>query len=116
MARSFVILVSSDPRTSDRPAEAIRIAAGVGAWKTVEVTLYLRGPAVLALSESPEELVDGDHFAQYLPILGESSRPIYVQKGNPFLKALGQPALDFEELADPDLAELMAKCDCAARF
>jgi len=28
-----LVMIETDPRTSPRPAEAIRIAAGIGAWK-----------------------------------------------------------------------------------
>ncbi len=112
----MVIIVSSDPRASARPAEAIRIAAGVGAWKRVDVSLYLRGAAVLALSEFPDELVDADNYLQYLPILGEFGRPVFVQMGSPFFADLGQPALAFQELTDRELAGLTAKSQCVARF
>ena len=41
MKPKLLLLVTSDPRTSARPAEAVRIAAGIGAWKKADVTLYL---------------------------------------------------------------------------
>jgi hypothetical protein len=116
MKRHLLFVVTSDPRSSARPAEAIRIAAGVGAWKQVGILLSLHGAAALALSEAPEELVDADHFIQYVPLVRELGRPVYVQKGNPFLSALGQPACPFQELTDIELAGLAAKCDYVARF
>src|SRR5437773_11197995 len=91
MKPSVLFVVNSDPRTSPRPAEAIRIAAGVGAWKQVEVSVCLCEAAVLALGEFVDELVDEDNFTRYWPILGESGRPIYVETGAPLLKDLGQP-------------------------
>ena len=60
MKRGVLLIIATDPRSSHRPAEAIRIAAGVGAWGRVEVTLYLHGPAVLALSDDTDALVDGE--------------------------------------------------------
>ena len=116
MSRSLLFVVSSDPRSSARPAEAIRIAAGVGAWKQVEILLSLHGAAALALSESPEELVDADHFIQYLPIVRELGGAVYVQKDSPFLSALGQPACPFQELTDTELAGVAAQCDYVTRF
>ena len=116
MSRRILFVVSGDPRISARPAEAIRIAAGIAAWKTVEVNLCLRDASVLALSETPEELIDGDHFIQYLPILREFSRPVYVEKGTPFLSAIRHPVLEFQELSDPELADLTARCDYLTRF
>lgn len=111
-----LFLITSDPRTSARPAEAIRIAAGVGTWKRVEITLYLREAAVLALSEFPEELIDEDNFIRYLPMLGEFRRPIYVQSCSPFLAQLGRAALPYAELTDRDLADLASKAQYVARF
>lgn len=64
---SVLFLLGSDPRSSARPAEAIRVAAGVAAWKKVDVTVYLRGPAVLALGEWLDELRDEDNYSRYLP-------------------------------------------------
>ena len=112
----MLVIVTGDPRTSPRPAEAVRIAAGVGAWKKVEVTLYLRGAAVLALGEFVDDLVDEDNFTRYLPIAAEGGRPIYVQQGSPQLGELGEPALKYQELSDDDLADLAAKSTYVVRF
>jgi len=76
-----LFIITTDPRVSPRPAEAIRIAAGVSVWEKVEVTLYLRGDARRALDEFADELVDGDHFTRYLPLLAESGRAILVERG-----------------------------------
>jgi hypothetical protein len=73
-----LVTISSDPRTSARPAEAVRIAAGAGSWKKTEIRLLLRGPAGYALSEFADDLVDEDNFNRYLPIINEWNRPIYV--------------------------------------
>jgi hypothetical protein len=102
----MLFIVTSDPRSSHRPAEAVRIAAGVGAWKKAEISIYLRGPAALALGEWVDELVDEDNFTRYLPIVGEFGRPVYVEAGNPFLADLGTTSLKFAELADHELARL----------
>jgi hypothetical protein len=116
MKSSALFIIESDPRRSGRPAEAVRIAAGVGAWKKVEVALYLRKAAVLVLAEDAEELKDGEDYARYLPILRESGRPVYAQKGAATLGALGQASLPFEEISDEQLAALAAACNCVLRF
>ena len=58
MKRQALFIIGGDPRISARPAEAIRIAAGIGTWKKISVRIYLEGAAVLALSEFPDDLVD----------------------------------------------------------
>ena len=76
MKALFVIV--SDPRTSHRPAEAIRIAAGVGAWKKVDVSLYLHGEAVRILDDATGDFVDEEQFTRYLPML--EPRNIHTHK------------------------------------
>ena len=116
MKPSALFIVTGDPRTSAKPAEAIRIAAGVGTWKKADIHLYLRGPAVLALSEYVDELIDEDNFSRYLPIVGEFGRPVYVQRGAPMLGELGQAPIAFEEMDDARLAKLAAGCNYVLRF
>jgi sulfur relay (sulfurtransferase) DsrF/TusC family protein len=116
MNPSVLFIVSSDPRTSARPAEAIRIAAGVGTWKKADVSLYLRGAAVLALSEYPDELIDEDNYTRYFPIVGEFGRPIYVEKGAPLLSEIGEAPLRYEEISDEQLARLAAAHKYIGRF
>lgn len=116
MAVTALFIVNSDPRTSPRTAEAIRIAAGVGAWKKVEVTLVLCEAAALALSEFPDELVDEDNFTRYLPIIGEWGRPVYVETGAPFLEDLGQSPVRWERITVGRVAELAAASQYVLRF
>ena len=116
MKPSLLFLITSDPRSSARPAEAIRIAAGVGTWKKTDVTVYLRGAAVLALTEFTDELVDEENFTRYFPIVGEWGRPIYVQQGAPLLGELGQATLPYQEVSDDELASLAARHTSTARF
>ncbi len=116
MKPQMLVVVTTDPRTSARPAEAVRIAAGVGAWKRAEVRLYLRGPAVLALSEFPDELLDEDNFSRYLPIIREFDAPVWVQRGAAELAELGEPAATFEEIDDEELARRIAGATSVLRF
>jgi len=116
MNSQALFVIESDPRRSGRPAEAVRIAAGVGAWRKVEVAVYLRGTAVLVLGEEAEALIDGENYAQYLPVLGESGQPVYVQKGASALGQLGEAALPFEEISDEQLASMAAACGSVLRF
>src|SRR5919205_2232237 len=109
MKPSALFIVTGDPRTSAKPAEAIRIAAGVGTWKKADIYVYLRGPAVLALSEYVDEFIDEDNFSRYFPIVGEFGRPIYVQQGADLLSEVGDSPLDFEEIDDAQLAQLAAE-------
>jgi hypothetical protein len=114
--RHVLVIVSSDPRQSPRVAEAIRIAAGGGAWKKVDVRLALCGPAVLALSEFPDELVDEDNFTRYLPIIGEFGHPIYVEADSTHLNDIGSPPVEYEAVGLEKIAELATRSDYVLRF
>lgn len=116
MNPTMLFIITGDPRASGRPAEAIRIAAGVGAWKKVDVSVYLRDAAVLALSEFADELVDEDNFTRYFPIVGEFGRPILVQQGAPLLADIGESPLRFKEITDEELAACAAQHTYVARF
>jgi sulfur relay (sulfurtransferase) DsrF/TusC family protein len=111
-----LIIISGDPRKSAKPAEAIRIAAGVGVWKKTDITVYLRDEAVLALSEYADEFVDEDNYTRYFPIVAEFGRPVYVQKDAPLLNDIGDSALKFVEIDDSQLADLAAQSTYVLRF
>ena len=113
---SVLFIVGGDPRTSPRPAEAIRIAAGVGTWKKADISLYFGDDAVLALSEFADEFVDEDNYVRYLPIVGEFGRPIYVQKNAAKLSEIGEARLRFKEISDEELAALAARSTYVVRF
>ena len=116
MKPRVLFIVGDDPRTSPRPAEAIRIAAGVGTWKKVEVKVYLHGAAVLALTEYPDELVDEDNYTRYFPIIAEWGNSILVQQGAPLLENLGTSALSFQQISDEELAALAAESRYVVNF
>jgi sulfur relay (sulfurtransferase) DsrF/TusC family protein len=113
---NVLVIVTDDPRVSARPAEAIRIVAGVGAWERMRIHLYLRDAAVLALSEYPDELVDSENYSRYLPMLSAADQAIYVQHGAPSLVNLGRASRSFEEISDRQLADLAANSDYVLRF
>jgi hypothetical protein len=79
--KSLFVVVSADPRSSHRAAEAIRLAAGVAAWRKVDVSIYFCGPAVIALNGDPDDFVDEESFTRYLPMLKEFGSSILVEAG-----------------------------------
>ncbi len=111
-----LVVVETDPRTSPRPAEAIRIAAGIGAWKKTEVTLLLRGAAGYSLQEYADELVDEDHFTHYLPLVVESERPIYVEESFGDVAALEGSPWRYEMISKERALELMKATDYVIRL
>ena len=116
MNSSALFVIDTDPRASGRPAEAVRIAAGVGVWRRIDVAVYLRDAAVLILGENTDELVDQENYTRYLPVLGELGHPIYVQKLASCLALLGQSTLPFQEISDAVLARLAVQRSQVIRF
>lgn len=116
MKTRILLIVTSDPRRSGRPAEAIRIAAGLGGWGKVEAGVYLRGPATLALGESAEDLEDGDNFVRYLPLIAGATGEILVQRGAGELATLGLAGIRYREISDDELAALAATCAYTLHF
>jgi hypothetical protein len=116
MRPGVLLIVASDPRSSHRPAEAIRIAAGVGAWERVNVTVYLHGAAIWMLSECPDALVDGNNFTQYLPMAAAFPRPIYIQQNAAGLTEIRPSSIRFEEISVGRLAAMAAASHHVMRF
>ena len=116
MKPKVLVLITSDPRTSGRPAEAIRIAAGVGTWKKADVSVYLGGSAVACLGEYVDELIEEDNFTRYLPIVREWGRPVWVEAGSVELAQLGEASVPFAEIGVPELAEQIAQATYVLRF
>lgn len=116
MKRRVLFIVDGNPRTSPKPAEAVRIAAGVSVWEKAEVTLYLRDAAVLALGEFADELVDGESFLRYLPVLAESKQAILVQSKTPALDELGEARVEFQAIDDDALAKVVSTHHATVRF
>lgn len=106
MPRELLILITADPRCSTAPAETVRMAAGLGAWKHVIPSLYLHGPAVLCLDEFAEDYPEGIAFTEFLPSINQHGGKIYTQNPSPHLAAIN-PSTEFQPLDSQALAEVI---------
>jgi hypothetical protein len=113
--RRVLFIIESDPRACGRPAEAVRIAAGIAAGKRIAASIYLRGLAVWALGNSDDN-VDGDLLERFLPELINASGSIRVQAGEPLLDRLPPSRLPFAEMTDRELALWVAQHHHVATF
>src|SRR5436305_5547868 len=100
MNTRVLFIITSDPRRSGKASEAIRIAAGVSAWRKTNVSVYLRDDAVLALSDETADFINEDSYTRYLPMLAELGHPIYVQEANAHVAQLGEAAVNHELVSD----------------
>ena len=76
--RPVLVLIGSDPRTSHRAFEAMRIGVGVVAGEN-EVTFVLTDGAVHLLDDDTDELVDGDDIAKFRASLRGLAVPFHVE-------------------------------------
>jgi hypothetical protein len=117
MPVKILFVVTSDPRSSGRVAEAVRIAAGVSVWGRLEVALFFHGPAVLALVEpAADTLVEGEHLREWWRLLAERQCPVYVERGAPQLRDAAPPAHRCQELDEAQLGALSAQTRYLLRF
>jgi hypothetical protein len=109
-----LFLITSDPRSSPQPVEAIRIAVGVAVWKRVDVAVYLQGPAVLAAAENVDDLVGADDLVRYTPLLRDLGRPVYIDSESEC--RVTETPLPIEALNSSGLAGLAASSSYLLRF
>lgn len=115
MLRTVLIRIATDPRKTARPAEAVRIAAGVGAWNKVQVHLLLAGEAARCLDRFADELESGELFSQYLPSVVSHGGKIVVEKQNPILKSI-QSDIPFEKMTTGEIKQFTSTMDHVMQF
>jgi hypothetical protein len=113
--RRVLLIVTRDPRTSGRVAEAIRFTAGVSAWQKVDVTLYFGGDAVQGFLAGENWFVDEDNIVDFLPLIAEHKQELYVERDHPIVAA-NRDLIPYPELDSNQLASLCAAQDCIIRF
>jgi len=110
----LIVFISSDPRASHRPAEAIRLAARVAAWKKVAVTVVLAGPAVAALNPDTDDFVDEESYAKYLPLLVQEGEPVWVDAE--FQQGRTNGSIPFKVVSRQELASACGAATYSLRF
>ncbi len=113
---TVLLIITSDPRSGPRAAEAMRLAGGISVWRQVRVNICLRHEASHALCEHSEEMEGGRLFAQFLPMVRESGGEIYVQATDETCLAIDPDTLLSRNLKDARLAALAAEADYVLRF
>jgi hypothetical protein len=116
LAMNLLIIVTSDPRLSPRPAEAVRIAAGVAVWGQVRVTLWLGGPAALGLDEVRDDLCDAGVMGRHLVVLQQAGGRVLVAANSPHLADIHSARVPFEAVNEETLADLACEHDTVTRF
>jgi hypothetical protein len=87
--RSALFVITSNPLSSPRPAEAVRIAAGIRAWQAIDVHVYLHDETSMPLLHSQDQIQDQDTFRHYLPLLANPKESVVLVSDR-----IGRQALD----------------------
>ena len=116
MIRSLLIRISSDPRKSPRPAEAVRIGAGVGAWNKSQSPSPPRRPRLSSASmNSPTNSKAANSSPQYLPSILHHGGRIMVDQSTPTLQSI-KPAIPFEKLPAAEITAFTTSADHTMNF
>lgn len=110
----MLIVIASDPRTSHRPAEAVRVAAGLAALGSIPIEICFCEASALILSQPSESFIDGETLRKYLPVLAEHAKAIYAESGDPFLE--GTEQVPYRRIGLTELAEIASKQKQVIRF
>lgn len=109
---NIVCLITSDPRTSHKPAEALRIATGLGTGGgTIKIILAGASPAVLTHASSEIELADAETIERYLPILAEWDFMFYVERDALPVGALDETDYPVTLVTRQEIATMLAEAD-----
>ena len=115
MSYRILIATSADPRSSRRAAEAVRVAAGIGAWEKLTVDLYFHGPAVWCLDQFASEFPDGNVFEQYLPSISRHGGKIYAEAESEHLGEV-ESEVAFKAASPGDVRKLLRTVKYTLRF
>ncbi len=110
----MLIVISTDPRASHRPAEAVRVAAGLAALGELSIEVCFSQAGALILSQPASALVDGDIIQQSLPLLAKHAANIWAETGDPFLK--GEKQIDYQRIGLDALAKIAGRQSRVIRF
>ena len=106
------MVITGDPLTSHRPAEALRIALGLDSGGKDRLTIILRGPAARLLTEEVQEAVDGEELAdRYLPVFEEWGTTFLVDESAADHLSKASTAFPHGTLTDAQIAAELAATD-----
>lgn len=109
-ARSLCFVIRSDPRTSHRPAEAVRIALGLGGSEH-PIQILLLEEAVQILTDEVEGLREGEALERYLGTLSEWKTPFYIEKGHAPAGEVDRERFNVREVGVKEQADLLASAE-----
>ncbi|MCG3115325.1 MAG: DsrE family protein [Candidatus Manganitrophus sp. SA1] len=115
MTRSVVVLIQSDPETSHRAVEGIRIALGLASGEHA-VEVILTGRAPLLLTPDTDTFVDGEMAGKFLSTLQEFIPTFYIDQESAKEVDLSESDYKTVPLSKKEIAEKIAAAQRFALF
>lgn len=115
MTRSVVILIRSNPESSPRAVEGVRIALGLASGEH-EVEVILTGRAPLLLTPDTDGLIDGEMAEKFLSTLQEFIPAFYIDQESAKEIALSESDYKTVPLSKKEIAEKIAAAQRFAVF
>ena len=111
---NLLIVVSADPLTNRRAAEAVRVAAGLAALGELRVGVCFCGAGALILSRPAASFADGEVIEMSLPVLAKHAVKIWAKADDSFLE--GEKQTNYERLGADELAAITAYAGYVIHF
>jgi len=113
--RKVLVLISSNPATSRRPCEGIRIALGLASGGH-EVSVVLTNDAPLLLTKAVEETVDGEMALKFLTTLCSLISVFLIDEAHITPLDLSDVHYATAPLSTESLSKKIAATDCFLSF
>lgn len=108
--RSICFIIRSDPRKSHRPAEAVRIALGLGG-SDHPIQILLADEAVRILTEEAESCMEADALERYLGTLSEWKSPFLISKDHPLEEEVERDLYNVREVTEEEQAAVISDAE-----
>ena len=106
---SIVVLIQTDPSSTHRAAEGIRIALGLSTGPN-PLTIILLGKALMLLTEEVFDTTEGEILEKHLPVIQELDIPILIPEGSQSTLPL-DTNFAIQETPLPELGKILASAD-----
>lgn len=114
--KSLAIVVTTDASSDERAGEAVRLAAGLAAWRELRLTLVLQGPAARLVQDPAPILREGEDASALLRQFLDDGGRLVAPTGTLFQPDLERAGGQTGTIPSAALAKLFSDCDTVFRF
>jgi hypothetical protein len=106
---TIVVLIQTDPSSTHRAAEGIRIALGLSTGPN-PLTIILLGKALILLTDEAFDSTEGEILEKHLPVIQELEIPILIPEGSQSTLSL-DTNFAIQENSLQELGKILASVD-----